>query len=168
MAADFPEPKWAVQGVICEGVNLIAGPPKVGKSWLSLGLGLSIAAGEPAFGSIATEAGPVLYLALEDTARRLQSRMGKLLAGKPAPHGLTLATECPPLADGGDRAITAGSTATQMPAWSSLTFWRRCAVKRAREAASTRLTMPLSVVSNGLQTATRGRASGDARPQGCR
>ncbi|MET0234004.1 MAG: AAA family ATPase [Kibdelosporangium sp.] len=86
-------------------MNLVAEPPKVGK-WLSLGLGLSIVAGEPAFGSIATEAGPVLYLALEDTARRLQSRMGKLLAGKRAPRGLTLATDCPPLADGGDRAIT--------------------------------------------------------------
>lgn len=105
MAADFPEPRWAVEGVICEGVNLVAGPPKVGKSWLSLGLGLAIAGGEPAFGSIATVAGPVLYLALEDTARRLQSRMRKLLAGKPAPRGLTLATECPPLADGGDKAI---------------------------------------------------------------
>ncbi|WP_229787869.1 AAA family ATPase [Actinokineospora fastidiosa] len=105
MAADFPEPKWAVPGVICEGVNLIAGPPKVGKSWLSLGLGLAIAGGEPAMGSIATTAGPVLYLALEDTARRLQSRMRKMLAGKPAPRGLTLATECPPLADGGDKAI---------------------------------------------------------------
>ncbi|GAA4422030.1 AAA family ATPase [Actinokineospora soli] len=105
MAADFPEPKWAVRGVICEGVNLIAGPPKVGKSWLSLGLGLDIAAGNPAFGSIATDPGPVLYLALEDTARRLQSRMGKLLSGRRAPRGLTLATECPPLAEGGDKAI---------------------------------------------------------------
>ncbi|RLK59929.1 AAA domain-containing protein [Actinokineospora cianjurensis] len=105
LAADFPEPKWAVPGVICEGVNLIAGPPKVGKSWLSLGLGLSIAGGQPAFGSIVSDSGPVLYLALEDTARRLQSRMRKMLAGLPGPSLLTLATECPPLADGGDRAI---------------------------------------------------------------
>jgi hypothetical protein len=38
MAAHFPEPKWAVPGILAEGVNVLAGPPKVGKSWLSLGL----------------------------------------------------------------------------------------------------------------------------------
>ncbi|MGW3245055.1 AAA family ATPase [Streptomyces sp. NPDC001070] len=32
VAAEFPEPKWAVPGILSEGVNLLAGPPKVGKS----------------------------------------------------------------------------------------------------------------------------------------
>jgi hypothetical protein len=105
MATEFPEPTWAVPGVICEGVTLFCGPPKVGKSWMSLGLGLTIAAGGMALGSIGVQAGPVLYLALEDTPRRLQSRMGKLLGGKPAPKGLTLATQCAPLPQGGDEAI---------------------------------------------------------------
>ena len=107
MAMDFPPPNWAVPGIISEGVNLLAGPPKVGKSWLSLGLGLSVAAGGKAFGSIDVPGGPVLYLALEDTPRRLQSRMGKLLAEQPAPASLTLATACPPLTQGGDEAIAA-------------------------------------------------------------
>lgn len=106
MAATFPEPRWAVPGIVAEGVSLFVGPPKVGKSWLSLGLGLCIAAGCPALGTIGVQAGPVLYLALEDTPRRLQSRMGKLLAGRPAPAGLTLATTCPPLPQGGDTAIS--------------------------------------------------------------
>ncbi|GAA2367328.1 AAA family ATPase [Streptomyces carpaticus] len=105
MAADFPEPKWAVPGIIAEGVSLLAGPPKVGKSWLSLGLGLSVAAGGRAFGSVPVDGGPVLYLALEDTPRRLQSRMGKILGSSPAPVGLTLATACPPLPQGGGEAI---------------------------------------------------------------
>ncbi|PLW72578.1 AAA family ATPase [Streptomyces sp. SCUT-3] len=105
MAAEFPEPRWAVPGIICEGVNLLAGPPKVGKSWMSLGLGLSVAAGENAFDTQPVERGPVLYLALEDTPRRLQSRMGKLLGGRPAPKELTLATQCPPLPQGGTEAI---------------------------------------------------------------
>jgi len=100
MAIKFPEPKWAVPGFFAEGVSLLAGPPKVGKSWLSLGLGLDVAAGRPAFGSIPITAGPVLYLALEDTGRRLQNRMAKLLANRPAPHGLTLMTECPPMPQG--------------------------------------------------------------------
>ncbi|MYS50427.1 AAA family ATPase [Streptomyces sp. SID6013] len=105
MAAHFPEPKWAVPGILAEGVNVLAGPPKVGKSWLSLGLGLSVAAGGKAFDSVPVEGGPVLYLALEDTPRRLQTRMGKLLGGQPAPAGLTLVTECPPFPQGGTEAI---------------------------------------------------------------
>jgi RecA-family ATPase len=39
----------------------------MGKSWLSLGLALDVAGGDGALGSIPVEAGPVLYLALEDT-----------------------------------------------------------------------------------------------------
>ncbi|MFF9767473.1 AAA family ATPase [Streptomyces sp. NPDC014636] len=105
MAAHFPEPKWAVPGILAEGVSVLAGPPKVGKSWLSLGLGLSVAAGGQAFDSVPVQGGPVLYLALEDTPRRLQTRMGKLLGGQPAPAGLTLVTECPPFPQGGTEAI---------------------------------------------------------------
>jgi predicted ATP-dependent serine protease len=105
MAMSFPEPTWAVPGLIAEGVNLLAGPPKVGKSWLSLNLGVSIAAGDAALGSIEVEAGPVLYLALEDTPRRLQSRMRKVLAGRRAPAALTLDTYCPPLPNGGAEYI---------------------------------------------------------------
>ncbi|WP_189136023.1 ATP-binding protein, partial [Wenjunlia tyrosinilytica] len=107
MAMDFPEPRWAVPGIISEGVNLLCGPPKVGKSWLSLGLGLSVAVGGTAFDSVPVDGGPVLYLALEDTPRRLQSRMGKILGGQPAPNGLTLSTTCPPLPQGGTDAIAA-------------------------------------------------------------
>lgn len=105
MAMQFPEPKWAVPGIISEGVNLLAGPPKVGKSWLSLGLALSVAAGGQAMDSVPVEGGPVLYLALEDTPRRLQARMGKILGGASAPSCLTLATSCPPLPQGGNEAI---------------------------------------------------------------
>ncbi|MFF7170455.1 AAA family ATPase [Streptomyces pseudovenezuelae] len=105
MAAHFPEPKWAVPGILAEGVSVLAGPPKVGKSWLSLGLGLSVAAGGNAFDSVPVQGGPVLYLALEDTPRRLQTRMAKLLGGQPAPAGLTLVTECPSFPQGGTEAI---------------------------------------------------------------
>src|SRR4051812_16264722 len=64
MATEFPEPKWAVPGLLSEGVNLLAGPPKVGKSWMSLGLGLAVASGSRAFDSMPVDGGPVLYLAL--------------------------------------------------------------------------------------------------------
>lgn len=105
MAAHFPAPKWAVPGIIAEGVNLLCGPPKVGKSWASLDLGLAVAGGGKAFGSIDVDAGEVLYLALEDTGRRLQSRMRKLLADAPAPAGFDLVTACPTMDRGGSEAI---------------------------------------------------------------
>jgi len=47
----------------------------------------------------------VLYMALEDTPRRLQARIRKVLAGRPAPAGLTLDTHCPALPAGGDQYI---------------------------------------------------------------
>lgn len=105
MAADFPAPRWAVPGVIPEGVTLFAGPPKVGKSWLLLGLSIAVASGGVALGRITVDPGEVLYLALEDTPRRLQSRAGKILQGAQPPDGLTLSTACPPLPDGGAEAI---------------------------------------------------------------
>lgn len=105
MATDFPEPTWAVPSLIPEGVTLLVGAPKVGKSWAALSLALSIASGGKALGSVSLEPGPVLYLALEDTPRRLKRRMGQLLAGTPAPPTLTLATECAPLPNGGDAHI---------------------------------------------------------------
>ncbi|MFI5953777.1 AAA family ATPase [Cryptosporangium sp. NPDC051539] len=105
MATQFTAPLWAVPGILPEGVSLVTGPPKVGKSWLSLDLGLTIAEGGKALGSIDVDPGPVLYLALEDTERRLQSRIGRILAGRIASSDLELTTECPPLPQGGDRAI---------------------------------------------------------------
>ncbi|MPY99444.1 MAG: AAA family ATPase [Actinophytocola sp.] len=105
MAASFPPPAWAVPSVIAEGVNVLAGPPKAGKSWLALGLGLAVASGGRAFDSIDVDAGPVLYLALEDTPRRLQERMGSLLQGSSAPAGLTLDLQCPALPGGGVEQI---------------------------------------------------------------
>jgi hypothetical protein len=107
MAMTFPPPRWAVPGLIAEGVNLLAGPPKVGKSWLSLGLALAVAGTGKALDTIPVPCGPVLYLALEDTPRRLQTRIGKILAGQRATGALTLATACPPLPQGGDEAIAA-------------------------------------------------------------
>lgn len=106
--ASFPPPRWAVPGLLSEGVNLLAGPPKVGKSWLALALAVAVATGGKALGSIEVQAGPVLYLALEDTGRRLKSRLGKVLADRDVwPQSLAFAIEWPPLTHGGDRQLAA-------------------------------------------------------------
>jgi hypothetical protein len=107
MATDFPEPRWAVPGLVAEGVTVLAGAPKAGKSWLALGLGVAVACGGKALGAVDVDAGPALYLALEDTGRRLKTRLAKVLGPDPAPESLTLATACPPLPIGGAEQISA-------------------------------------------------------------
>lgn len=101
MAQTFAEPRWAVKGLIPEGVTMLAGAPKMGKSWIALGLHVAVSSGGKAFGAIDVEPGPSLYLALEDTGRRLQRRLGQVLQGADPPRGLVLAIECPPLPSGG-------------------------------------------------------------------
>lgn len=94
MSATFPEPRWAVPGLIPEGVSVLAARPKIGKSWLMLGISIAVASGGRALGQIACQPGDVLYLALEDTPRRLQERLSILLdEGETVPERLYIATE---------------------------------------------------------------------------
>gem|GEM_PF-2276682 len=81
----FAPLEWAVPGLIPEGFGLVVGAPKLGKSWLVLGVGLAAAAGGAAFGAIPVEQRPVLYAALEDGDRRMQSRARALMKGEPIP-----------------------------------------------------------------------------------
>lgn len=101
MEEEFAEPRFAVDGLIPEGLAFMCGAPKLGKSWMALGLGIAVASGGKALSAIDVEPGEVLYLALEDSPRRLQSRLRILLAGDIAPPGLHLETAWPRLDDGG-------------------------------------------------------------------
>src|SRR5262245_11674371 len=68
-----------------EGVTLLASKPKAGKSWLALDLCLGATADRYVLGDRKPAQGDVLYLALEDSDRRLQRRLRKLLpTGRPA------------------------------------------------------------------------------------
>jgi len=99
---DLPLVRWAVPDILPEGLTLLAGKPKLGKSWLALSLALSIAAGGVALGKQPVAQGDVLYLALEENARRLQARAQQLLASMPGvPGGLDFALDWPRLAEGG-------------------------------------------------------------------
>ncbi len=76
LTATYPEPVWAVPGLLPVGLAILAGRPKVGKSWLALQIAQAVAAGGFALGEHVTQ-GPVCYLALEDAPRRLQQRMAQ-------------------------------------------------------------------------------------------
>lgn len=75
---NLPEVVWIVPGLIPEGLTILAGKPKLGKSWLVLTIGLGIANGGYVLGKIPVKKFGVLYLALEDTARRMQDRLKQL------------------------------------------------------------------------------------------
>jgi hypothetical protein len=101
-AMQFPEIKYVVPGVIVEGLTLLAGKPKIGKSWLLLHAAIAVARGGVTLGEIQCAEGDVLYCALEDNLRRLQSRMDKLLRGVEGwPARLFFRCEMPRLAEGG-------------------------------------------------------------------
>jgi hypothetical protein len=89
---EIPEARWTVPGLIAEGGTLLAGKPKLGKSWLALALALAVAQGSAFLGREPKPPGDVLYLALEDSDRRLQGRLRKLLNGERGPARLTFCT----------------------------------------------------------------------------
>jgi len=69
--------EYCVDGLISQGLFILAGAPKVGKSWLALDMCLSIAKGEKVLGK-ETSCGHVVYLSLEDSLIRLQNRLYEL------------------------------------------------------------------------------------------
>lgn len=70
--AEFPEPKWLIPNILPEGLSLLSGRPKVGKSWLALGLCIDVAR---------NTGRPVVYFGLEDSKGRLKKRLEVLGGG---------------------------------------------------------------------------------------
>ena len=105
--AVFPELKWVVPRYLTEGVTLLAGKPKIGKSWLALDVGQSVASGVDCLGQ-QCEPGDVLGLFLKDNKRRLQRRMTTMIGANKRdwPKRLTCSTEWPRLNEGGLNLIS--------------------------------------------------------------
>jgi AAA domain len=102
MAKAFPEIVYVMPGILPEGLTLLAGRPKIGKSWFVLDLCIGVAGGCSVMGAIQPGVqGDVLYLALEDNQRRLKRRLKKLLGRVAPPPGLTFHTEWRRTDDGG-------------------------------------------------------------------
>ena len=73
---------FLVDELIPEGLHILAGAPKIGKSWLALWLCLCVAQGQPLW-NFATVQGEVLYLSLEDSFQRIQTRLFDLTEDAP-------------------------------------------------------------------------------------
>ena len=81
--------RFCVETLLPQGLCILGGAPKVGKSWLVLDLCIHIARGEPLWGLPVTQ-GETLYLCLEDSERRIQERLN--LITDDVPSGLYFAT----------------------------------------------------------------------------
>ncbi len=93
----LPETHFTISELLGEGLHILGGSPKNGKSWLVLWWGLQIAKGEPIW-QFETRRGTVLYLALEDSFARLQDRL--LSMTEESPDDLKLAVKSGSLSAG--------------------------------------------------------------------
>jgi RecA-family ATPase len=81
----FPDPEWVVPGLIPVGVTLLAGPPKIGKSFFALNVVLACALSRGQNSPLLTMLGQpgmsceALLLALEDDVARIKNRVVAML-----------------------------------------------------------------------------------------
>ena len=76
--------EFVVDNLITQGLFILAGAPKIGKSWLALDICLSVAKGEPVLNA-KTAQGTSLYLCLEDSRIRIQNRLYEM-TDEPTEH----------------------------------------------------------------------------------
>ena len=74
---------FVVDTLLSQGLHILAGSPKVGKSWLALWLCLCAAQGKPLW-TFVTRPCEMLYLCLEDSFQRIQSRLFEITEDAPA------------------------------------------------------------------------------------
>lgn len=74
MDMKLPPTKFCVETLLPQGMCILGGASKIGKSWWVLDLCVRIAKGEPMW-DLKTTKGTTLYLCLEDTLRRVQNRL---------------------------------------------------------------------------------------------
>ena len=89
MKQEYAPLKFPVNEILPQGLFILAGAPKIGKSWLILDICRSIAAGDELWGYDTTKS-DVLYIALEDNHRRLQDRLRKIEHDTPPTEQLNL------------------------------------------------------------------------------
>jgi len=95
MAEPFPPMQWTIQNLLPEGLGILSGKPKIGKGFMGLQIGVAAASAGQFLGHQAT-AGPVLFIALEDGARRIQDRL-KLMGADAVPLPIDFEFEWAPL-----------------------------------------------------------------------
>lgn len=101
---DLPEPRVFIGvddelPILVEGTCILSAKPKLGKSWLALGMCLAVANGEDFMG-YKTRKCSTLYLDLETSEQLQQKRLKKMLKGAKPPSKFYLETETDTIENG--------------------------------------------------------------------
>src|SRR4051794_10355886 len=81
----FDPVEYVVAGILPVGLAVLSAAPKVGKTWMDMGMSDDIAAGRVFGGTKVTAKGAVLLLDLEGNRRRAQRRLRHLRQGAEPP-----------------------------------------------------------------------------------
>jgi hypothetical protein len=118
LGMEFEPVKYVVPGYVTEGLTLLGGRPKLGKSWLALDMGIAVASGGRSLG-VDCARGDAVYYALEDNPRRLKDRLVKVLppikSMRPDLSRLTLRTSAPRIGAGLIESLDAWRLAASEP-----------------------------------------------------
>lgn len=118
LGMEFEPIKYVIPGYVAEGLTILGGRPKLGKSWLALDFTIAVASGGKSLGAECAQ-GDSLYLALEDNQRRLQDRLRivlpKMKSMRPDLSRLSLLTEAPKIGEGLIETLDAWRTRVDDP-----------------------------------------------------
>lgn len=79
---DLPETRWTLEGLLPEGLALLAGKPKARKGWMALQIASAVVQGSSFLGRFQAEKGEVLAVLLEDSKARIKGRLEEQLSGE--------------------------------------------------------------------------------------
>ena len=99
----FEPTQMVIDGFLGQGTYILAGAPKIGKSWLVLWLGHQVSCGANVWEFPSRKCG-VLYISLEDTRQRIQNRLAKVSGGETG--NIWFATEAELLGKGLEEQIS--------------------------------------------------------------
>jgi AAA domain len=100
MQTYYPDPQWAVEGLLPEGCIILAGKPKHGKSYLALTWALAVAKQYKCMDHFKVTNGDVLCFSLEDYAKRVQKRIQRLYTSPSTKHTIEFFYDAPKMSKG--------------------------------------------------------------------
>jgi hypothetical protein len=104
---NLPPPGFVASHILPEGLVIVHGHPKLGKSFLALALAIAVATGTLALSRFTVRQGTVLYVAREDGPRRIKHRLGAFLGTETDwPETLYLINDWPSMGTDGLAALS--------------------------------------------------------------
>jgi hypothetical protein len=133
-AIKFEPVRFVVRDILPPGLAILSAPPKIGKTWMDMGIAEAVASGGVFGGCKPVDQGDVLLLDLEGNRRRAQTRLRMLRQGGAVPRGLDIANEWPRMDRGGLDLIRQWARTRQNPRLVIIDVWVKFRAPRAKNA----------------------------------